>query len=71
MCIYSHRLLRLGGTEKEHRRVGSLYERTFRDEARSPRPVAQWGRVPNTEHKQANAPALSGYFRIALHSNRA
>ena len=44
--------------KKEHRRVGSLYERTFRHEARSFRPVAQQGRVPNTEHQQANAPTI-------------
>ena len=69
--IYRHRHLRLGGTEKEHRRTGSLHERTFRYEARIPRPVAQRGRVPNTEHQQANAPALSGHVRVALYPNRA
>ena len=36
-----------------------------------PRPVTQRGRVPNTEHQQANAPALSGHVRAALYPNRA
>ena len=44
--------------------------RTLRNEARTPRPVTQRGRVPNTEHQQANAPALSGYVRAALYPNR-
>nr|WP_231555622.1 hypothetical protein [Capnocytophaga cynodegmi] len=48
-----------------------MYERTIRHEARSPRPVAQRGCVPNTEHQQANAPALSGHVRAALYPNRA
>ena len=48
----------------------SIEELALRNEARTPRPVTQRGRVPNTEHQQANAPALSGYVRAALYPNR-
>ena len=57
--------------KKEHRRVGSLYERTFRASSRNARLIAQRRRVPNPEHQQTDAPALSGHVRVTLYPNRA
>ena len=38
---------------------------------RNARLIAQRRRVPNPEHQQTDAPALSGHVRVTLYPNRA